>query len=434
MVNVFALIVGGGISAVGFSALIPITRGTGYIANNANPNAIPTPLELISMRWRDLITEDSYKEMMKLNGFGPEWTNIMFNGAQQLLNVSELVTAKRRGIIGEGELKAMLRRHRFPAAVADQVEAILEFRPGVNDLIRFAVREVFSPEIRERFGLDKEFPDEILPFTEELGFREEDARKFWASHWELPSVSAGNEMFHRLNDDPDPDVKFSVEDFDKLIKAKDFSEFWRPKIRAILFRLPTRVDIRRMLRHGIITEAESTAIYRKIGYKEKDAKNLTKLGLSIGQDNDRELSRSLITKAFILGEINKSVAIELLGKIGFTGDNAILIIKLEEIQTSERLIEDQVDLIQSQFVNGIIDRTTFFSELDAIGMVTERRDLIIVQGERQRAKKTSIPSKGDVEKFLSKGIITEPIARDKLLQLNFKEEDVNLYIDLWSTV
>lgn len=164
-----------------------------------------------------------------------------------------------------------------------------KFIPSIQDLVSFAVREAFGdptdPTFIERFGLDDEFPPEILPFTRGQGAPDEVARLFWRAHWELPSTQQGFEMLHRSSTTPffagqtaGPDGLFTViddQELDTLFKQADILPYWRERLKAISFAVITRVDVRRMYDLGIFDLADVERTYRSLGYTPEDAANLT---------------------------------------------------------------------------------------------------------------------------------------------------------------
>lgn len=423
-----------GTLAGGFLGLaVPARRQFEQIGNRNLPNQIPIPAELVELRWRKLISNDIYEIEMSKHGFDAKQSDLLFNGAQQILNAGEIVLSRRRGIIDDKEFNDLMRRNRFTQDMADKLDKVLEFRPAVQDLIRFAVREIFTPEIRNLFELDAEFPEIVAERGKELGLRESDTKDFWAAHWELPSIQLGREMFHRLAPEFESETPVTQDDFDTLLRAQDVMRFWRPRIRKVLFSLPTRVDVRRMLGAGIITRDEALSFYKKLGYSVENAESLTKLAESIGQQTDKNLSRTLIMKAFKFGEIDRDVTLNLLTRLGFSNNDAQLIIKLDEIQESEKIFEDQIDVLVDGFIKGVIDETTFTSGLDGLNLNAIRRSLVVADAVIKKTKKTVIPPKGDIKAFFITKIIEKPEAELLLSQNGVRAIDVPRYIQLWET-
>jgi len=208
--------------------------------------------------------------------------------------------------------------------------------PSPSDLVRFAVREVYTPEIIEKYGQMQELPPKFLEEAEKVGMSEEYAKAYWAAHWELPSASQGYEMLWRLSPDMvdffreriksmglDPEkVKFSLDDMRTLLRTLDVMPYWRDKLIAISYAPLTRVDLRRMWDVALISEKELYMRYRELGYSPKDAQLLT-----------------LFTKAYIIQRDLRAMYSK-----GWIDENGVRL-KLKEIGIPEDRIDEWVKTI-----------------------------------------------------------------------------------------
>jgi len=126
-----------------------------------------------------------------------------------------------RGEISEGQYAGLLKALDYAPTWRGKLLAIARRIPPISDMIRFAVREVYSPDVRARFGQDDDYPEAFTAKAALHGLSEEDAKAYWAAHWELPSTEQGFRMFHRsLIDKPTLEL---------LLRAKDIMPFWRDK-------------------------------------------------------------------------------------------------------------------------------------------------------------------------------------------------------------
>jgi len=144
----------------------------------------------------------------------------------------------------------------------EALKFLTEIIPGVSDLIRMSVREAFSPEIAEKFGQYQDPPVAVYPWAEKLGLSKEWVNRYWAAHWELPSAGQGFELLHRGIIDDDT--------LNMLLRALDVMPYWREKLIAMSWEMPTRVDVRRFWEYGTIDEKRLREVYTAIGYHGKD--------------------------------------------------------------------------------------------------------------------------------------------------------------------
>jgi len=432
MVGVIGIVLGLAMGAFGLGMMIPpFQRGLQYTTNRMFPNAEPDPSQLIVMRWRRVIDEDAFKAGMRVWGFNPDRTEKLFQISQTLLTAREVIMAKWRGIIDEQEYRAQMKKLQFTNKTMDRLERVLEFRPGATDLIRFAVREAFRPEFVERFELDAEFPELIIPRAKEIGIREEDLKLYWRAHWELPSLIEATEMWHRLNPEWETEYPVTDDDLDLLLRARDVMRFWRPRLKKILYRLPTRVDIRRMFRDGHLTEGEVIQLYRQLGYDPTNARRMANLAKTFYKDEDRKLTRALILKAFKVGEINRDEAKELLMGLDYNPDDAELIVRLTEIEEADKELDEKIAVLALQFRRGVIDEVEFTDRLDALGISGARRDKIVLSVVEAKKRKQRLPTKADIEEFLKKGVITTEEAETFMREIGIRDKDIPLYFKAW---
>ncbi|GAI73940.1 unnamed protein product, partial [marine sediment metagenome] len=144
----------------------------------------------------------------------------------------------------------------------DIVKELGKYLPAPTEIMTWAAREVFEPELRKKYQLDKFLPPEFLEWADKVGITGEVAKNYWASHWVLPSLSNIIDLWRR-----------------KEIGKEDVDAFWTeldmvPWIRENLFKLfravPTRVDVRRFWDMRTIDEARLRDIYQAMGYWEED--------------------------------------------------------------------------------------------------------------------------------------------------------------------
>jgi hypothetical protein len=246
---------------------IPGGRLSEYAQNNAAPNAIPDIGTLVNMYNQGMLSDADYENLGKSQGFSPEWTHMFSESLKQYLTGYEYVTAYRRGVIDEQTLNERLQTLRVDAFERSILMKITEYFPTPADLVTFAVREVYSPDIVERFGQKQDLPDKFIEEAAKAGLNAEQATNYWAAHWDLPSISQGFEMFHR--------GVIEEKDLDTLLRALDVMPFWRESLKKIAYNPLTRVDVRRMYSVGVIDREGVKRSYLDIGYDEEKAELMT---------------------------------------------------------------------------------------------------------------------------------------------------------------
>lgn len=435
------LAVGAGvIAALGsIKSLPPMQRGIEYTANVLYKNRRFDPAELLEQYHRGLISDDQFVHEMNFHGFKPERSMQLITTTTNLLSANEVLTLWRRGKIEIDEFQRRMLQLRFSHADINNFIDANEVLPGPSDMVRFAVREVFTPEIIEKFRLMEDLPQEFLTQALKVGLSEETATRFWLAHWELPSIQQGFEMLHRLDPETElypgeiPDeVAFTTDTMRTLLRTQDVGPYWRERFMRISRNLPTRVDIRRMYHDGHLTEEQVYKYYLKLGYDEFSADKLTQLAKTFYKEQEREITRSLIVKGYHLGELTEEQATEALQELGYQPDDAEFIIAIEKANDEHKDSDEKIKVLSDGFVSGVLDEDAFRNKLTGMNLLGEKIELLIDKARIRRAAKLKLPSKADVEEFLKKGLIDVGVAQEYLLQLGYRSADVELYLAAWT--
>lgn len=179
--------------------------------------------------------------------------------------------------------------------------------PNANELIRFAVREVITPE-------------QLEFYIKKHGFTPEWGQRYWAAHWELVGIRSLYDMFHRK--------LITRDDMKKMLIRHDYDEKdeisegrtvdWPEKLMDISHNLIPRVDIRYAWEAGIIDDAEMIRRMEIIGYSEEDAAIEAVIQKRRTLTTEINAVRSEILKEFREGLITETTTRENLTTLGDT--------------------------------------------------------------------------------------------------------------------
>ncbi len=447
-------VVAGGILYMLISSTSPYNRFQSQQLNKLIPNEILDPASLIEAKAFDLIDDDRYKEEMRKHGFNKTKAGKLESITRTKLSPLDLIQLKRRGLISDEDFLIQQQKSRTDDKTISQIDNLSKFIPGVQDTIQFAVREAYRDDIADKFGYDDDFPttervatieemnvsehenlegsDRLIAQALQIGLDPDILRRFWRAHWQLPSITAGLEMFHRLRPEFNPDNPVDFDTIKELLKIQDIAPFWQERILETSFNLPTRVDVRRMYVSGLLTQQEVFDLYQQRGYSPKWAEKLTQLADSDKLDSGRDLSRSMIEKAYEEGIIKRENAVSLLIEMRYDENEAEIIVDLIDRDLANNKLRDKLKLLKAQFIRGIIDEVLYKSSLDDLNILSERRDLIILASKSERLTKQKLATKEDLKAFFKKQIFTKIEVKVELLKLGYNEELADRLITSWS--
>ena len=343
-------------------------------------------------------------------------------------DIATLVRWKARGFINPDQYYLLAGQIGWTPDRADQFTDEFYGPPPIGDLIRMVVRDTFEPNVVEQGQLSDGF--EVFPVdtAEQMGLTPYWAEKYWQAHWELPSLQQGFEMLHRL---PDWDDKL-----DALFKASDLAPGYWEDMKAISYRPFSRVDVRRMHAFGVLDEAGVKRSYLDIGYNDEKAQALTDFTIAYNESTkkvektrERDLSKSDIIGMYNDGVIDASATRDYLLKLGYSEDEATVLIDREDIQEMRRERKADITNIIDQAKIKALTFEEAQDRLAALDLTRTETNKALADLARVSQTRTRTPSKSDLDEWLSLGLITSGDYAEELRTLGFADRYVDLYVE-----
>ncbi len=447
------LVVAAGIAYMLISSTSPYNRFQNQQLNKLIPNEILDPSSLIEAHAFGEISDKSFKEVMRRHGFDSKHSKQLKAITQTKLSAIDLIQLRRRGLISDEDFETQQKMSRTGDKTVSQIEMLSKFIPGVQDTINFAVREAYRDDIASKFGYDDDFPpperirvieemdtdkydnlegsDRLIAQALQIGLEPDILRRFWRAHWQLPSITAGLEMFHRLRPEFNPDNPVDFETIKELLKIQDIAPFWQERILETSFNLPTRVDVRRMYVAGLLTQDEVYDLYQQRGYSPDWAEKLTQLADSDKLDSGRDLSKTMIEKAYGEGVLTRKDTISLLLEMRYDKNEAEIIVGLMDQDLANNEFGDKLKLLKTRFIRGIIDVEAYTAELDKLNVIGDKRDFIILNAQAERSTKQKLATKEDLKAFFKKKLMNKVEVKAELMRSGYSKELAEMLIESW---
>jgi hypothetical protein len=361
----------------------------------------------------------------------------------ELLAATDYIQAYYRGKLKIEEVKDKLSLLGLPDTEIDYLLRLTQSIPSATDVISFAVREVYTPEIAARFG-QYEGAEKIYDIAKDdlqaVGMSEDTFRKYWAAHWGLPSIQQGYEMLQR--------GVISDSDLAMLMEAADIMPFWRDKLKNISYVPLTRVDVRRMNKMGILNKADVIMAYKNIGYNQRDAELMTEFTLQYNQSPEaaeqtqkdvtkaasKDLTRSDIIRNYHLGIITRQIANDYLIQIGYDANETAFLLGREDFLLEEDKRDSTIKYLKEVYTRGMIDDIVATQELGKLSITSTAIDNYIKSWKLERSIKIATPSRADIMNFLKNKIIDVATAKTELTKLGYSDTYINWYFKLAKVV
>jgi hypothetical protein len=331
------------------------------------------------------------------------------NGLQalnrQYLNALQYVALWRRGQLSEVELDNKLTQLNIQDTDILRLKQVTEIIPAPNDLITMAVREAFDDGVSSRFKHDENFPDAFAEWGKKQGISEEWTKRYWRSHWQLPSPNQVFEMLHRLRPGKS-DNPLVQDDVNTFLRTADYAPFWRDRLSEISYAPYTRVDVRRMFKTGTLDAQGVLDAYLDNGYDEEHAQKLTEFTIAYEAEEETGIVRSSVLTAYGDGMIDRATSEKMLSDGGY--DNTTITFYLDNVDFRETLEVNQIKLsnIKKRFIEGLIDESTVNSEINMLNLPGERVTALLALWLTERENQTALLTISQMETLLERGIVS----------------------------
>lgn len=410
-VSVRSIIIGG---------LGPAQRWADYNADIKLRSFLPDPASLAFMRRIGIMSQEGYIDAMQKLGLHDKLIPLYDELSRNLPTTGESMAGLWRGVYNEQQFKDLLKRS---GSDPKDIELYIELSkniPPLSDLIRMLVRDAFNEAAVQKYGYDEDFPKEINQYFEKQGFDPDWAKRYWRSHWELPSPMQGYEMLHR--------GLITADDLETLLKISDYPPFWRDKLAQISYNVLTRVDVRRLMQTGLIDRARALEAYQAMGYTPEDAELLTQFAEQGITQNEKDLTKTDVLDLYEEGLTDRGSTAGNLIKMGYDAQEAEAILQLTDVRIAKAARTDLINYTKERYLGHKIEEGAARSELTQIGLKSQSVDRYIFNWQRATEIESAIPSLADVRRWYKADYIDETKLRFYLALHRHTPENIEIYV------
>lgn len=330
-----------------------------YTSNYYCPTLIPSQDEVDRLYLSNQIGKTLWRCYTRANNNWDGPREKVVNGARTRPGVGEATILFLRGLITEGEWAERLRGLGvLNTDDRDQFLRLGSYWPGVQDIIRFMVRDVWDEPLVREYNHDFQFDEKYTAEAERLGkgagLSRDTARLFWRAHWDLPSNTQAYEMLHRLRPGAVfKDIQTTEADVAKLLEANDMSPFWAKRLIAVSYAQMRLVDIKRAYFVGILSPKAAQGKLMDRGYTAADAAKVE--GIWKG-DKLEYWKSSPLGKAYISGAMNERELKFELDRRNVLWDEQTDIVRMLTLWANWQGREKCVKAIRARYLKGEFDR------------------------------------------------------------------------------
>ena len=366
-------------------------------------------------------------DIMRRWGIPEDQMRMFLAGSEVEPSLTELLVLVNRGEYEDWQAENSLKKQGFDGETATKLLQLRHFYPGPSDLVSLAGREAFEPESITKFNLDMDFNLLDMDVFKKAGVSEEIAKWYWVAHWNNPSLNQVFEMIHRQVEIT-PGNAWSTDDLDTYYKLADINPFFGDMLRQIAYRVPTRVDTRRMFEMGVIDKGQVKKNYLGMGYDETNADFLTAFAEKLKDRFGRELSRTQVEKLYSLGQIDDDDFDRYLVLLDYSEEEARQIRYLKDVDLEEDKLKAFIDRVEYQYKRGLITREQASSELSDESFISVKVTQLLRDWDNEIITQQTLPGTQDLLDWMAAGLDVT-VFRGYMKLKKFTDQTIDLYID-----
>jgi len=423
----FSRIVGEVMSAViGVTTILPLR----YALYEATTPLIPREEEVLRIAQYGVLTHDEFLRVFRRMGFSDYWGELFWATHWSTVSFRDLAEMVWRGLITEERMEDLLKYAAYPPDIVAAYKGMLTQIPAADDLVTMVVKEAFPLEELPPA------PKEFVKYMKMKGFSEEWSKAYWWIHWRMPSFEHLQNAFWR--------GIISKDEFMKYIVWWDYPAFKRPGIHVsdqeimaeLIYDLPGRIDVRWMLRWGIIGPDEAENLLKMRGLHPDWIKKVAEAEYLNQMVDARTLAKNAYISMYESGMITRDVLSDELAKLRFIPDEVNFLVTAADAHKRKELNDLYVDYLVELWKRGKISRADFEKSLEERGFdpdyVSAYADLLeakltkIDQVDYTRDERTSLRT--TLVYMFKEGLITEDDLRSQLTELGFSNGEIELTV------
>lgn len=461
----------------------PVIRVIDYLISYICPLGIPGRNEAVGMLLAGEITDRRYREISAANGIGGMSANAIARAQRTKLTPSDELRYWLRFRAPEESLHERLRR----LGMTDVTERrrlieLGQYVPGPQDLIAFAVKDVYSDakigkaemlrELAAQKGLAERFAAQGMTGYDILtadgrALRGNPLEDYWLAHYHNVSPTQAFEMLHRLRPNrvarfaqPGPDGKpvipepVTVKTVNDLLKEDDYNPAWRDRLAAISYRVPARVDVRRIYVSGgygvpkgldgfrermdgswlVVgpAEKELVEVNKDAGYPEDDAIRIARFTAMEFDKGRYGAAKAKIQKSacdqFTLGIIDRAKAIEILEDAGIKGRAAEAELNYCAMASRVKDVRIALKAIRRQYLQGSIAVQGVRVALLGIGISADKAGEYTRRWTLELAAQSKEATAKELCTWHGPGLLSTVEFRTRLIRIGYSPPDAERII------
>lgn len=359
------------------------------------------------------------REILARSGYSEDAIDMLFLSKYRRYEEFQVQALFLRGDISNNKMYERMRELGYTDTRIGELKKLWTIIPPVQDILTMVAKEAFEPDSVALMGLEDEFPASQAEWLTKQGLSPFWQMKYWAAHWDQPSIQQGFEMLHR--------GVISHSELDFLFKTVELPPYWRDKLTKIAYLPYTRVDTRRMYDVGVLNDADLHKSYTDLGYDDEHAEKMSEFTRRWVEDADRDLTKGEILKGYRNRLLTRTDAVALLTDIRYTDAQANYYCELEDFREIQEQQNAAIKAVETRYKNALIDRAEAQRLLDSLNVPSATVALWFERWDVSLIEYPKLASRTDLDKFYIADVINADTYHLEMKKLGFGTTYIGWY-------
>ncbi len=359
------------------------------------------------------------REILARSGYTDEGIDLLFLSKYRRYEEFQIQALWLRKDITDAKMYERMRELGYTDTRIGELTKLWTIIPPVQDILTMVAKEAFEPDSVALMGLEDEFPASQAEWLTKMGLSPFWQMKYWAAHWDQPSIQQGFEMLHR--------GVITHHELDFLFKTVELPPYWRDKLTKIAYLPYTRVDTRRMYDVGVLNDDDLHKSYTDLGYDDEHADKMAEFTRRWVEDADRDLTKGEILKGYRNHLLSRTDTVSLLTDIRYTDAQANYYCELEDYREIQEQQTAAIKVVETKYKAVLIDRAKAQQLLELLNLPSATVALWLDRWDVSLIEYPKLASRGDLDKFYIGGVINEDTYNIEMKRLGYGAQYIGWY-------
>lgn len=368
-----------------------------------------SPADLALANLRGFMSDGTMNGYAKQLGLSEADMAVLVQNTGEPPGLMQLLEAYRRQFIDQERLAHGIKQSRVRDEWIDVVEKLRYAPMPTADAITALVRGYIGPE-------------EARQIADQNGLIPSQFDTLWHAHGRPIADGQALELYNR--------GLMTAEQVKQVVRESDVKDEYVDSVLQLHLKLLPYFEVKAILAAGVRSKEWGVEQLVKQGYSTDEADAVAAASTAPKTAALKTITETQIMELYENRDISAEQARELLKNIGYEKDETNYILDAIEAKAS---LAEQTKAVNAVRATYLVDRITLDdarNQLDALGVQSGRRDMLLKDWQTERAGIVKVPTEGQFASAVYYDIVTYEYAEGRLKAMGYSDDDARLLLDV----